>query len=264
MTETLIDVSTCNGCGAPLPVKPTLHHPVKCEYCDLTNYLKRAIFSPAEEKTIDEDAEAENYYLIYRESQKILENFPGELVGEEVGKIRIKMQVKEYAFPLLIVLDDLPDKPYIDGPSKLREVLDCEINDLPSMKNWTPGSSSIIDVLEEIYSKTEASLPKMMGDEVPVTLSVTQEEQDPLVRQILSSYDAKVSKKEIIVNFYAQNGEIINFIIKRKKNLPIGLESEILTKYPLIRGPLEDYAKGRIDLLTTLSEIERMFMFDIF
>ena len=66
-------------------------------------------------------------------------------------------------------------------------------------------------------------------------------------------------KKEIIINFYAQNGEVVNFTIKRKKNLPIGLESEVLTKYPLIRGPLEDYAKGRIDLLTTLSEIERMF-----
>ncbi|MFX0085296.1 MAG: hypothetical protein ACFFAU_06455 [Candidatus Hodarchaeota archaeon] len=259
MSETLTDVSTCNGCGAPLPIKPTLHHPVKCEYCDLTNYLKRSIITPTEAEKIDEDTEAENYYLIFRESQKILDNFPGELVGEEVGKIRIKMQVKEYAFPLLIVLDDLPDKPYVDGPNKLREVLDCEINELSSMKNWIPGSSSILDVLEEIYQKAEVSLPEVMKEQVHEVQSLVQEERDPLVRQIVSNYDAKATKNEIIVKFYAQNGEVVNFTIKRKKNLPIGLESEVLTKYPLIRGPLEDYAKGRIDLLTTLSEIERMF-----
>ena len=129
MTDITTDVSICNGCGAPLSIKPTLHHPIKCDYCDLTNYLKRSISSPTGTKAIDEDTEAENYYLIYRESQQILENFPGELVGEEVGKVRIKMQVNEYSFPLLIVLDDLPDRPYVDGPNKLREVLDCEIND---------------------------------------------------------------------------------------------------------------------------------------
>ncbi len=259
MSETLTDVSTCNGCGAPLAIKPTLHHPVKCEYCDLTNYLKRSVITPTEAEKIDEDVKAENYYLIFRESQKILDNFPGELVGEEVGKIRIKMQVKEYSFPLLIVLDDLPDKPYIDGPNKLREVLDCEINDLSSMKNWIPGSSSILDVLEEIYQKAEVSLPEVMKEQVHEAQSLVQEERDPLVQQIISNYDAKATKNEIIVKFYAQNGEVLNFTIKRKKNLPIGLESEVLTKYPLIRGPLEDYAKGRIDLLTTLSEIERMF-----
>ena len=53
--------------------------------------------------------------------------------------------------------------------------------------------------------------------------------------------------------------EIIPFIIKRKKNYPIGLESEVLSRYPLIRGPLEDYAKGRIDLVAVLAEIERLF-----
>jgi hypothetical protein len=259
MSETLTDVSTCNGCGAPLPIKPTLHHPVKCEYCDLTNYLKRSAITPTEVEKIDEDVEAENYYLIFRESQKILENFPGELVGEEVGKIRIKMQVKEFAFSLLIVLDDLPDKPYVDGPNKLREVLDCEINDLSSMKNWNPGSSSILDVLEEIYQKAEVSLPEVMREQIQEVQPSVQQDRDPLVRQIVSNYDARATKKEIIVNFYAQNGEVVNFTIKRKKNLPIGLESEVLTKYPLIRGPLEDYAKGRIDLLTTLSEIEKMF-----
>ena len=254
-----IDVSTCNGCGAPIPAKPTLHHPIKCDYCDLTNYLKRSAISSEEVKSIDEDTEAENYYLIFQESQKILENFPGELVGEEVGKMRIKMQIKEYAFPLLIVLDDLPDKPYIDGPNKLREVLNCEINDLSSLKNWVPGSSSTLDVLEEIYQKAEVSLPGVMKETAQKDQPTTQEERDPLVREILTNYDSKATKKEIIVNFYAQNGDVVNFTIKRKKNLPIGLESEILTKYPLIRGPLEDYAKGRIDLLSTLSEIEKMF-----
>ena len=258
MTEITTDVSICNGCGAPLQIKPTLHHPVRCNYCDLSNYLKRSISSSSDAKTVDEDTEAENYYLIYQESQKILENFPGELVGDEVGKIRIKMQVNEYSFPLLIVLDDLPDRPYVDGPKTLRKVLDFEINDLPSMKNWIPGSSSILDLLEEIYQKAEVSLPTIMKEEVPVTQPTVQEEQNPLVRKILSNYDAKASKKEIIVNFYAQNGEVIKFTIKRKKNFPIGLESEVLTMYPLIRGPLEDYAKGRIDLLTTLSEIEKM------
>lgn len=259
MTEITTDVSICNSCGAPLQIKPTLQHPVRCDYCDLTNYLKRSISSSTEAKTVDEEAEAENFYLIYRESQQILENFPGELIGEDVGKVRIKMQVNEYAFPLLIVLDDLPDRPYVDGPNTLREVLDCEINDLPSMKSWIPGSSSILDVLEEIYKKAEVSLPTVMKEVVPVAHTTVQEEHDPLVRQILSNYDAKALKKEIIVNFYAQNGEVIKFTIKRKKNFPIGLESEVLTMYPLIRGPLEDYAKGRIDLLTTLSEIERMF-----
>ncbi len=224
-----------------------------------------ALLSPSgqrsEAKTIDEEAETENHYLVYQESQKILENFPGELIGEEVGKLRVKMQVNEYAFPLLLVLDDLPDRPYIDGPAKLREILDCEINDLNEMKNWKPGTSTVLGVLEEIYQKAEVALPQAMGEPVraPEISSTLQEERDPLIRQILANYDASVTKKEINVRFYAQNGEVINFIIKRKKNLPIGLESEILNKYPLIRGPLEDYAKGRIDLLTTLSEVERMF-----
>jgi len=259
--ESITDISQCNGCGAPLLVKPTFQHPVKCEYCDLTNYLKRSGVTPTEAETIDEEAEAGSYYLIYQESQKILENFPGELVGDEVGKIRIKMQVGEYAFPLLLVLDDLPNRPYVDGPSKLREILDCEINDLKTMKEWTPGSSSVLDVLEEIYQKAEITLPTVMGEPIEtekVTPSISQD-RDPLVNQILTNYDASTTKKEILVRFYAQSGEVINFIIKRKKNLPIGLESEILTRYPLIRGPLEDYAKGRIDLLTTLAEIERLF-----
>ena len=261
MDNTQTGVSQCSGCGAPLPSRPTFQHPMKCEYCDLTNYLKRASIPPAEAKMIDAEEEAENYYLVYQESQKVLENFPGELVGDEIGKTRIKMQVKEYAFPLLIVLDDLPDRPYIDGPAKLREVLDCEINDLETMKNWTPGSSSVLDVLEEIYQKAEKVFPQAMGESVMASEagSAVQEESDPLINQILMNYDASAAKKEITIRFYAQNGEVINFIIKRKKNLPTGLESDILTKYPLIRGPLEDYAKGRIDLLTTLSEIERMF-----
>ncbi len=248
---------TCSGCGAPLPSKPSINHPIKCQYCDLTNYMKKAALSPTEATAIDEETESEEYYFIYQESQKILENFPGELVGDEVGKIRIKMQVSEYAFPLLIVLDDLPERPYIDGPAELRKVLDCEINDLDAMKNWNPGSSSVLDILEEIYQKAEVALPKVMG--VPVTVTTPpKEEGDPLINRILSNYDASVTKKEIMIKFYAQNGEIIDFTIKRKKNYPIGLESEILSRYPLIRGPLEDYAKGRIDLLTCLSEIERM------
>jgi hypothetical protein len=260
MADTQTDVSQCSGCGAPLPVRPTFQHPVKCEYCDLSNYLKRTAISPTEAKMMDQAEEAESYYFIYQESQKILDNFPGEFVGDEVGKVRIKMQVNEYAFPLLIVLDDLPDRPYIDGPAKLREVLDCEINDLENMKNWSPGTSSILDVLEEIHQKSAERIPQVMGEPVPVSEAFpTQEEHDPLIRQILANYDASASKKEITVRFYAQDGEVISFIIKRKKNLPIGLESDILTKYPLIRGPLEDYAKGRIDILTTLSEIERMF-----
>jgi len=260
MADTQTDVSQCSGCGAPLPARPTFQHPIKCEYCDLSNYLKRTAISPTEAKTIDEAEEAESYYHIYQESQIILENFPGEFVGDEVGKVRIKMQVNEYAFPLLIVLDNLPDRPYIDGPAKLREVLDCEINDLNNMKNWLPGSSTVLDVLEEIYQKTAERLPQVMGEPVPTSeISTSPEDRDPLIRQILTSYDASASKKEINVRFYAQDGEVINFVIKRKKNLPIGLGSDILTKYPLIRGPLEDYAKGRIDILTTLSEIERMF-----
>ncbi|MHA2223633.1 MAG: hypothetical protein ACXAC8_00260 [Candidatus Hodarchaeales archaeon] len=261
MSDNSTDVSQCNGCGAPLQLKPTIHRSIKCEYCDLTNYLKRSSITPAEAKTIDDEAETENYYVIYQESQKILENFPGELVGDEVGKLRIKMQVGEYAFPLLLVLDDLPDKPYIDGPAKLREVLNCEINDLDQMKEWSPGSSSVLDVLEEIYRKADVALPQVMGEparDVSAGLNV-QDEKDPLIRQILTNYDASAEKKEINIRFYAQDGEIINLKIKRKKNYPIGLESEILAKNPLIRGPLEDYAKGRIDLLATLSEIERMF-----
>ncbi len=260
--NSLTDVSTCSGCGAPLPLKPTIHHPVKCEYCDLTNYLKRLAISSEEAKTLDNESEAENYYLIFQESQKILENFPGEFVGDEVGKVKIKMQVGEYAFPLLIVLDDLPDRPYIDGPSKLREIISCEINELETMKKWTPGSSSILDVLEELYRKAEHVLPQVLGEtqgEVAISSVKEQEEKDPLIRRIINEYDASVDKKEIIVRFYAQDGETINLMIKRKKNLPIGLESAVLTRYPLIRGPLEDYAKGRIDILTTLSEIERLF-----
>lgn len=258
MDDTQTDVSQCNGCGAPLALRPTFNHPIKCEYCDLTNYIKRTALTPTEAKTIEAEEEAEDYYLIYQESQKVLENFLGEFVGEEVGKIRIKMQVNEYAFPLLLVLDDLPDRPYIDGPAKLREILDREINDLDTMKNWTPGKSSVLDVLEEIYQKAEEKLPQVMGEPVMVS-SVIQEERDPLIRQILTNYDATAGKNEITVRFYAQDGEVIQLIVKRKKNLPIGLESDILTKYPLIRGPLEDYAKGRIDILSTLSEIERMF-----
>lgn len=259
--NTLTDVSTCSGCGAPLPLKPTIHHPVKCEYCDLTNYLKRSALSTTEAKSVDQETEAENYYLIFQESQKILENFPGELIGDEVGKVRIKMQVKEYAFPLLLVLDDLPDRPYIDGPSKLQTILGCEINDLETMKKWTPGTSSVLDVLEELYQKAEATLPQVLEEPSDTVVRISdksQAEKDPLFRKILESYDASADKKEMVVKFYAQDGEVINFVIKRKKNLPIGLESEVLTRYPLIRGPLEDYAKGRIDLLTTLAEIERM------
>jgi len=260
MSDIETDVAQCNGCGAPLSGKPTSIHPIHCEYCDLTNYLKKSQIIATGESSVDDELESEHYYLLFQESQKILENFPGELVGEEVGKLRIKMQVGQYAFPLLIVLDDLPERPFIDGPNILREVVDCEISDLTSMKNWTPGTSSVLDVLEEIYKKTEDQLPQQLGDVPPsVEQRDTIREKDPLIRQILESYDAIPTKKEVKINFYAQTGEKIPFTIKRKKNYPIGLESEVLSRYPLIRGPLEDYAKGRIDLIAVLAEIERLF-----
>ena len=260
MADIETDVAQCNGCGAPLSGKPYSLRPVHCEYCDLTNYLKKSQGIAPDESSVNEEVESERYYLLYQESQKIMENFPGELVGEEVGKIRIKMQVGQYAFPLLIVLDDLPEKPFIDGPNVLREVIKCEISDLNSMKNWIPGTSSVLDVLEEIYQISEDQLPQKM-EEPPTTVESRSsiKEKNPLIRQILDSYDAKPTKKEIKINFYAQTGEIIPFTIKRKKNYPIGLESEVLSRYPLIRGPLEDYAKGRIDLITVLAEIERLF-----
>ena len=260
MADIETDVAQCNGCGAPLSGKPSSLRPVHCEYCDLTNYLKKSQGIAPDESSVNEEVESERYYLLYQESQKIMENFPGELVGEEVGKIRIKMQVGQYAFPLLIVLDDLPEKPFIDGPNVLREVIKCEISDLNSMKNWIPGTGSVLDVLEEIYQISEDQLPQKM-EESPTTVESRSsiKEKNPLIRQILDSYDAKPTKKEIKINFYAQTGEIIPFTIKRKKNYPIGLESEVLSRYPLIRGPLEDYAKGRIDLITVLAEIERLF-----
>ena len=259
MDDIKTDVAQCNGCGAPLSGKPNLNHPIHCDYCDLTNYLKVPENMTPETSSYMDDLESERYLEIYNESQKILENFPGELIGEEVGKLRIKMQVGPYAFPLLLVLDDLPEKPYIDGPNKMREVLECEISELDSMRNWSSGSSSVLDVLEEIYKKSEESLPEVMGSSVKPTVSKTlSSERDPFVRKILENYDATTNKKAIVVKFYAQTGEVIQFTIKRKKNYPIGLENETLLRYPLIRGPLEDYAKGRIDLLTTLAEIERL------
>ncbi len=260
MTDIETEVAQCNGCGAPLLGNPSSLRPVHCEYCDLTNYLRKSQGIAPDESSVNEEVESEHYYLLYQESQKILENFPGELAGEEVGKIRIKMQVGQYAFPLLIVLDDLPEKPFIDGPNVLREVINCEINDLNTMKDWIPGTSSVLDVLEEIYQISENQLPqKMEGPSTTSESKSTIKEKNPLIRQILESYDATPTRKEIKINFYAQTGEVIPFTIKRKKNYPIGLESEVLSRYPLIRGPLEDYAKGRIDLITVLAEIERLF-----
>ncbi len=263
MTEDIqIGVIQCNGCGAPLSGKPTLHLPILCEYCDLTNYLKKSTGISPDVSSYDEDVESEHFFIVYQETQKILENFPGELVGEEVGKVRIKMQVGQYAFSLLLVLDNLPNQPYIDGPNKLREVLGCEITELDTIKNWVPGSSSVLDVLDEIYQKTEKELPRVMEQppsEKKVEPVPSTQDRDPLIQQILTNYDGSSSKKEIRINFYAQTGEVIQFTIKRKKNYPIGLDGEVLSRYPLIRGPLEDYAKGRIDLLTTLAEIERLF-----
>jgi len=261
MDSMLSGVSICNGCGAPLPEKPTLHHAIKCDYCELTNYLKHTASVSSHEESIpyDKELEAENYYLIFQEAQKVLENYPGELIGEEVGKLRIKLQIGAYGFPLLVVLDNLPDCPYIDGPTKLRELLSCEISDLKSMKEWSPGNSSIVDVLEEISQKASVNIPKVMGESGQEKASGSyQNETDPLIRQILKSYDASATNKEILLRFYAQNGEVINFIINRKRNYPINIESDILAKYPLMRGPLEDYSRGRIDLLTTLSEIEKV------
>ena len=260
MDDIITDIAQCNGCGAPLSGKPTINHPTHCHYCDLTNYLKVPEKISPETSSYMDDLESDHYLEIYQESQKILENFPGELIGEEVGKLRIKMQVGPYAFPLLLVLDDLPDKPFIDGPNKMREVLACEISELDNMKNWSPGSSSVLDVLEEIYRKSEESLPKIMESSIKSVGSKTSSsDRDPFVQQILENYDASATKKAIIINFYTQTGDVIQFTIKRKKNFPISLENEILSRYPLIRGPLEDYAKGRIDLLTTLAEIEILF-----
>ena len=259
MTGIKTDIAQCNGCGAPLSGKPNINHPIHCEYCDLTNYLKVSEKMTPETSSYVDDLESERYLEIYNESQKILENFPGELIGEEVGKLRIKMQVGPYAFPLLLVLDDLPGKPYIDGPNKMREVLECEISELETMRSWSPGSSSVLDVLEEIYKKSEESLPKIIEPSITSTVSKSSlKEKNPFVQQILENYDATTNKKAILVNFYAQTGDVIQFTIKKKKNFPIALENEMLLRYPLIRGPLEDYAKGRIDLLTTLAEIEKL------
>jgi hypothetical protein len=263
MTEDIeTGVVQCNSCGAPLSSKPTLHRPILCEYCDLTNYLKKPISATSDASSYDEETESEHHFVLYQETQKILESFPGELVGEEVGKLRIKMQIGQYAFPLLIVLDNLPDQPYIDGPSKLREVLNCEIAELDSMKNWIAGTSSVLDVLDDLYKRAEKELPRVMEPPIPerrIDPVPVAKDRDPLFQQILTNYDSSSTKKEIRINFYAQTGEVIQITVKRKKNYPIGLDGEVLSRYPLIRGPLEDYAKGRIDLLTTLSEIERLF-----
>ena len=57
-------------------------------------------------------------------------------LGNTQVVVGIKMQVGAYAFPLLVVLDDLPEPPYIDGPAKLRELIQCELNELDTIKNW--------------------------------------------------------------------------------------------------------------------------------
>ncbi|NHJ00524.1 MAG: hypothetical protein EAX86_00200 [Candidatus Heimdallarchaeota archaeon] len=260
MSDSDLRSASCTGCGAPLSTKPSYKLPVKCEYCDLTNYLKKTVVTPEEARIHDAEEEAETYYLIYKETQKILENFHGEMVGDEVGKVRIKMQINRYAFPLLIVLDDLPGRPYVDGPGKLREILQCDLGELNSMKNWIPGTSSIMDVLEELYERVSAVLPTDIEESPQRSKEseVLTKEKDDLIKQILTNYDTLATKKQVIVRFYSQDGEIIPFVIKRKKNYPIGIEEQYLVKFPLIRGLLEDYAKGRIDLLTTLAEIEKM------
>ena len=78
MEDTEIGLIQCTGCGAPLSAKPTLHHPILCEYCDLTNYLKKPMSISANGSSYDEDVESEHTFLLYQESQKVLENFPGE------------------------------------------------------------------------------------------------------------------------------------------------------------------------------------------
>ena len=65
MTAIETDVAQCNGCGAPLLGRPTSHRPIQCEYCDLTNYLKKLQGIAPDERSEDEEVESEHYYILY-------------------------------------------------------------------------------------------------------------------------------------------------------------------------------------------------------
>lgn len=258
--DTDILLATCYGCGAPLVGVATIRTPIKCDYCDLMNYAKRSQKSAdGAIDEFDEEEESERSFLIYQEAQNILQNFPGETIGDDIGKLKIKVQIGAYAFPLMVVIDDLPEKPYIDGPSKLRDILDCDLADLEAMKNWKPGESKPLDVLDELYQRIETTLgdTKIRIEKQPETVSI-QADKDPLINAILNNFESEIiSKGKLRVTFYTPEGDNLNLFIKRKKNYPIEVDSNILIKFPLLRGTLEDYAKGRIDILNALSEIER-------
>ncbi len=265
------EIVTCNGCGAPLPAAPSLTKPVKCEYCEITNvYHPPRIDAITGELVVSEEELAERDYQIYLQQQEILAHYPGELVGEEISKVRLALHVGPQLYQILVVLDNFPEEIFIEVSPDVRDLIGS-INDLKTLRQWRPGESKAIDVIRELESKIkEASgIKDIQSNETETerkmmkTRGKTKEkkekkfvEKDPLFLEIMKQFEAMPEKKGLKVIFYATDGEEKIIFIKRKKKYPIELKGRFP---PLIEGIIDDYNKGRISLIQALSEIERAF-----
>ncbi len=259
-----IEVVTCSGCGAPLPEVPTMNRPTRCEYCEITNVFRPPRVDPKTGELIQsEDELSERDYQIYMQQQEILSRYSGELVGDEITKIRLALPIGSRVFQVLLVLDNYPNDVFIDVSPDPRQLIG-PLTELSSIKNWNAGHSRALDVIQELEEK----LRKALGADVPTSESerssalMTEkkkkhdhDENDPLFLEIMSKFEAIPEKKGLKVLFYSPAGEEMVVFIKRKKKYPVQLLGKF---HPLVDGIIEDYEKGRISLIQALTDIERL------
>ncbi len=261
-----IEVVTCSGCGGPLPEVPTLSKPVKCEYCEITNVFQPPrVDSSTGELIISEEELAERDYQIYQQQEAILSHYSGELVGEEISKIRISLPIGARTFQVLVVLDNYPHEIFVDVSPDPTPLIGPFI-ELDTIKNWEPGKSSALDVIQELEQRLRTALGVVESHVSPELdrkstqprkkKEKTHEEKDPVFLEIMQKFEAVPEKKGLKVIFYSPSGEEKILIVKRKKKYPIELKSKFS---PLVEGILDDYQKGRISLIQALTDIERVF-----
>jgi hypothetical protein len=192
---------------------------------------------------------SERDYMIFQQTSELLESFPGEYVGDEITKIRVKITAGPHDFKILLVLDDFPNSLHVELPRDLEKGIGS-FNSLETAVNWDPFSSILIDVFNEIKSKAEESF----GEEVEVP--------SDLYEDIANRFDVEDSGKEMKVNMYSVIGEQHFVIIKKKRDneYPKVVLDPILQSEDKVLDWLKSYKKKEMSLNVFLDFIEKFLL----
>jgi len=219
--------------------------------------------------------------ILYQEFSDIMKEFPNTShAGEDLNKIRTVLSLPGNPEEVLIVLDDFPNSVYVDFSGRLQGVIG-DFNDLETVKNWIPGKSHTIDVLQEVQTKATQLLahegPSMRTQTISQSISAQEKEErrpeaqvslSGWMRQIMENFEASQITHPRLgsgleVNLYTMAGErcwIRLYPSNEKPGKFIFQVDKYLQGIPAVVRAIERQNAGTLAALDVLATAERALL----